>query len=179
MRLRGDDEKYGLLAKAFHWLIAILLIVLCGLGFYMTELSYYDPDYKSSFDLHRSLGMVTALLIGLRIIWALFDYRPVMGSSLKSYERVVAKVVHRLMYLLMILLPIAGYLVSTADGRGVEVFGLLTIPALLSAEKGREEWAGDLHEGLAIALLVMAVLHMLAALKHHFVDKDDTLKKML
>lgn len=179
VQLKGSQYRYGLLARLLHWLVAVLLLSLCGLGFYMTELSYYDANYKSSFDLHRSLGILTASLIGVRLVWALLDQRPPLSPNLTPIERRAAKSVHHLLYLIMALLPIAGYLVSTADGRGVEVFGLFTIPAWLPAAKGREEWAGDLHEGLAITLLVLVVVHVGAALKHHFIDKDDTLKKML
>ncbi len=179
MKLKGNTPYYGLLAKLLHWLVAILLLCLCGLGFYMTELDYYDANYKSSFDLHRSLGVLTALLIMLRIFWATLDIRPKLSARLTRFERIAATATHHSMYLLMVMLPIAGYLVSTADGRAVEVFGWLSIPALLAAEKGREEWAGDLHEALAITLLVLIALHLAAVLKHHFIDKDDTLKRML
>ena len=177
--MKGNQDRYGLVARLLHWLVALLLLSLCGLGFYMTELSYYDANYKSSFDLHRSLGVLTASLIVLRMIWALLDQRPPLGANLKRIERRAAKAVHHIFYLLMGLLPIAGYLVSTADGRAVEVFGLFSIPAWLPAASGREEWAGDLHEGLAITLLILVLVHVGAALKHHFIDKDDTLKKML
>ncbi|VAW85463.1 hypothetical protein MNBD_GAMMA18-1864 [hydrothermal vent metagenome] len=179
MKLKGSEHRYGVIARALHWGIALLLIGLSGLGLYMVELSYYDADYKSSVDLHRSLGVLTALLIMLRMIWARFDFRPPLSADLTPLEHQAATWTHRFFYLLMVLLPIAGYLVSTADGRGVEVFGLFELPALLPAATGREEWAGDLHEGLAIALWLFLVVHMAAAFKHHFFDKNDTLKKML
>ena len=178
MQITGNSQRYGLLARWLHGSIALLLLIQCGLGFYMMELSYYDANYKSSFDLHRSLGVLTALLIVIRLCWVLWDDRPPLAATLKPLERIAAKTVHLLLYLIMVLIPVAGYLVSTADGRGVEVFGWFSIPALLVAEKGREEWAGDLHEGLAILLLVLVVLHVSAALKHHFVDKNNILKRM-
>ncbi len=179
MKLKGSEHRYGIVARALHWGIALLLIGLSGLGLYMAELSYYDANYKSSVDLHRSLGVLTALLIALRMTWALFDFRPPLSTDLSSREQRAATLVHRSLYLLMVLLPIAGYLVSTADGRGVDVFGLFELPALLPAATGREEWAGELHEGLAMALWFLLVVHVGAAFKHHFIDKGDTLKKML
>lgn len=179
MQIRGDQYRYGLLARVLHWVIALLLLLMCGLGFYMVELSYYDANYKWSFELHRSLGVITGLLILIRLLWVLFDCRPPLDETLTKMERIAAKSVHFVLYLLMVLLPVAGYLVSTADGRGVEVFGMLTVPALLAAEKGREEWAGDLHEGFAVLLLLLLVIHVAAVIKHHFFDKNNTLKRML
>jgi cytochrome b561 len=176
---RGDQQQYGMIAKSLHWLIALLIFAQAGLGFYMSDLDYYDPLYKRAFDLHKSTGVLTFVLIILRLLWAWVDVRPPLAASMKSWEKLAASSVHQLLYLLMVLIPLAGYLVSTADGRAVDVFGLFELPALLPAEKGREEWAGDLHEGLAVFLLLLVVGHVMAALRHHFINKDSTLRKML
>ena len=86
---------------------------------------------------------------------------------------------HRLMYALMYLLLLSGYLISTADGRGINVFGLFTVPASISGLQNQADIAGELHQWLAYVLIGLTSLHVLAALKHHFVDRDQTLKRML
>jgi len=176
---KGNQHRYGPLARLLHWGIALLLLGQIGLGLYMVELSYYDPFYNRAFDLHKSLGVLTFGLILLRLVWAVVDVRPPISASLKSWEKKAAKAVHHILYLLMVVIPVTGYLVSTADGRGVEVFGLFEVLALLPGEKGREEWTGDLHFYLALTLLGLVVVHTAAALKHHFVERGDALKKML
>ncbi|WP_264372156.1 cytochrome b [Alkalilimnicola sp. S0819] len=167
------------MARLLHWSIALLLVVLFALGWWTTEMDYYDPLYRVVPNLHRSLGILALLLILVRLGWALYDTRPAAVASMPRWQALAARFTHWLLYAAMLGLPVSGYLLSTADGRGVEVFGLFEIPALLPAASGREEIAGTIHYLLGFGGAWLVLLHAAAALKHHFIDRDDTLLKMI
>ncbi len=179
MSLKNSSHRYGSVAKVLHWVVALAVIGLFGLGLYMTSLGYYDPWYHTAPDLHRGFGVVVALLLLFRLVWRQFNPRPQPEPNHKAWEVKAAEWVHRALYLLLFGIVISGYLISTADGRAIEVFGVVAIPSLTGSVANLEDYAGTLHLGLAIALMTLVGLHALAALKHHFVDRDRTLLRML
>lgn len=168
---------YGWVSIAFHWLMALTVFGLFGLGLYMVELTYYDAWYKGSLDLHKSVGILLALAWFARLSWRLANTTP-QDLGNKAWEHTVAHLVHVLLYLLMLALFVSGYLISTADGRAIEVFGWFEIPASLMMNN-QEDIAGIIHWGLAWSLMGLVALHALAAIKHHIIDKDRTLVRML
>lgn len=170
-------DAYGWVARVLHWAMAIAIVAMFALGLWMRNLGYYDPWYQAAPDLHRSIGIVLAVLLVLRFLWRLANPEP-SQDRLTPLERLAAKAVHRGFYLLLVALMLAGYLISTLDGRSIEVFGLFTIPSLYE-NKGMEEIAGTVHEYLAYAVIALAALHALAALKHHFIDRNDNLTRMI
>ena len=175
---RNTQNAYGLIQIALHWITALLVAILLPLGLWMTGLDYYDPWYRKGPDLHRSIGVLLGLVMLARIAWRLSGPQPQPLPS-PAWERRIAQLAHRLLYLLPLLLVISGYLISTADGRPVDVFGWFELPATLQGIEGQEDIAGDIHFVLAMVLLTLIVLHLLAALRHHYVFKDDTLRRML
>lgn len=179
--LKNTDKSYGWVAIGLHWLMALVIFGLFGLGLYMVELSYYDSWYRGSLTLHKSVGMTLLLLWLARVVWRWINVSPKSNtSSLRErLEQAVAHWMHIALYAVMLGLMVTGYLISTADGRGIEVFELFTVPALPWSIDNQEDIAGDIHEILAWSLIAMAAVHALAALKHHFIDKDKTLMKML
>lgn len=177
--LRNSDRRYGVAAMLFHWLTFLAVAFLFGLGLYMVELSYYDPWYTKAPDWHRSVGVLLLGLVVLRLAWRLSNPQPAAPAGHAPWERALATLAHWALYGLLIIIPLTGYLMSTADGRAVSVFGWFEVPALLAPEKGREDWAGDWHEWLAWAMVGLVVLHALAAIKHHWIDRDTTLTRML
>ena len=175
--LRNTTAGFGWVSIGLHWLMALTIFGLFGLGLYMVELTYYDAWYRGSLDLHKSVGIVLALAWLVRVLWKFSNPQPrPLGN--KAWEHKVATLTHALLYLLMLGLFISGYLISTADGRSIEVFGLFDVPATLTG-KGQEETAGLIHEILAWSLIGLAALHAAAAVKHHIFDKDRTLVRML
>ena len=177
MRLKDTIEGYGIVSRAIHWLMAIGIVGTFGLGFWMVGLDYYSPYYRSAPDLHRSIGIILFLALAIRLIWRLANVRP-SNDELTSFERKAARLVHASFYPLIIVVTISGYFISTLDGRSIEIFGLFSIPSIVEA-KGYEDSAGLIHEYLAYAILALASVHALAALKHHFIDKHKTLTRML
>lgn len=179
MSLRNTTTDYGLIAIALHWLVAVAVIGLFGLGLWMTGLEYYDAWYRRGPELHKGIGILLFFAVAFRLAWRLLDPAPRPEPTHAAWERRLAGIAHILLYTLLFAVMIAGYLISTADGRPISVFGLFDVPATLSGLPEQEDIAGEVHEWLAFALIGLAALHALAALKHHFIDRDRTLARML
>ncbi|HHJ17553.1 MAG TPA: cytochrome b [Gammaproteobacteria bacterium] len=175
--LRNDSTYYGLIAVLLHWLMAMLVIGLFALGLYIADLDYYDRWYIQGPAWHFGLGVATALLLVIRLGWRLSNPRPRMTG--RPWEQRAALQVQRLFYALIAAIVISGYLTTTADGKPLPVFGWIDIPATFHGYPNQEDITGKAHEWLAWALMALAVLHSLAALKHHFFDRDATLRRML
>jgi len=177
MSIKNTEHTYGWISIALHWLVAIAVFGMFGLGLYMVELTYYDAWYKGSLDLHKSVGILLAVTVTARLIWRLMHPSP-KGLSDNSLENFAGHFAHFALYALMFALFITGYLISTADGRPIDVFGLFSVPATLTGDN-QEDIAGEIHEWLAWGLIALVALHALAALKHHVVNRDSTLKRMI
>ncbi|MCW8915714.1 MAG: cytochrome b [Magnetovibrio sp.] len=176
---RNSDARWGRMAVGLHWGMAVVIVGLFGLGLWMTSLSYYDPWYKQGPNLHKSIGVVLFVVLVLRLMWRWLDNTPASLDNHANWERKAGHIVHGLLYGGLFAVMISGYLISTADGRAISVFGLFEIPATLSGVEKQEDIAGVIHLWLAVGLMSVAAGHALAALKHHFVDKDRTLRRML
>jgi len=175
--LKNTSTSYGWISIVLHWLSAIAVIGLFAVGFWMVDLNYYSEWYRTAPYYHKSVGLILAFIILLRVIWKM---RQVVPAPLgKPIENKAAELVHRLIYLLMFSLFISGYLISTADGRGIDVFDWFTVPSIGELIANQEDIAGLVHEWLAYSLIALAVVHAVAAIKHHLIDKDNTLKRML
>ncbi|MCG7928857.1 cytochrome b [Candidatus Thiodiazotropha endoloripes] len=179
MRMRNDRERYGAVAIGLHWLVAVAVYALFGLGLWMRSLGYYDAWYQLGPWWHKGIGVMLFFLLLFRLIWRLGNPRPAHLQTHKPYERAAAVWVHQLLYLMLFLLMVSGYLISTADGRPLEVFDWFAIPATISGLDQQEDIAGKVHLYLAWSVVVVSALHLLAAFKHHFFDRDQTLLRML
>lgn len=176
MQVRDTTAGYGLPTRLVHWLMAAAIIGMYVLGLWMVDLDYYSPYYRSAPDLHRSVGMLLLFLLLLRFAWRLANRHP-GDEDLHPIERVLATIVHWGFYPLLLALMISGYLMSTADGRPIEVFDWFSVPALIH-DKGMEKTAGEIHEFLGDLTMVVVLLHAAAALKHHFYDRGRSLIRM-
>ncbi|OZB04339.1 MAG: cytochrome b [Idiomarina sp. 34-48-12] len=175
--LKNTTNSYGWIAIVIHWLSALMVIGLFALGYWMLTLGYYDSWYRLGPWWHKSFGITLLALTVIRLLWKLFNATPKpLGTR---FEQVGAKVGHILIYALLLVTMISGYLISTADGRGISVFDWFEIPALITSIPQQEDIAGAVHWYTALALVIFAAGHALAALKHHFVNKDSTLTRML
>jgi len=178
--IKNTIKSFGLVSKTLHWLMAVLLIGLFAVGLYMTELDYYDTLYHTLPWWHKSIGLSVMALLIFRFIWMLSQADPASLKTHKKWEVFLAQLIQKLFYGLILLIGISGYFVSTAKGKGIEFFNFFEVPAILKPlDEDRADLFGEIHEVLAITLIVFAFLHALAALKHHFIDKDETLKRML
>jgi cytochrome b561 len=175
--VKNSKTSYGWMAIALHWLMAIGIFFLFGLGLYMVELTYYDEWYRGSLELHKSLGLVLLFVWIGRVVWRWSNTNPAMVGT--AVEKKAAHAVHLFLYFLMFALMVTGYLISTADGRGIVVFELFEIPAMSISFENQEDIAGDIHWAIAWSLMLMVALHSLAAIKHQLINKDGTLMKMI
>ncbi|HBM48709.1 cytochrome b [Marinobacter sp. UBA3607] len=178
MSLKNSEHHYGWLAVVLHWLVAAVVVGLFALGFWMVDLSYYDEWYRKGPDLHRSIGLILFAVVVFRLLWRLINTSPRPLASHKRWEVVSAHVAHSLLYVLMFVAMVSGYLITTADGSSISVFGLFDVPSLTGRVKGMEDTAGAVHYWSTWALVGLAGLHALGALKHHFIDRDETLRRM-
>ena len=177
--MNNTQTNYGYVSIFFHWLSALSIFALFGLGYYMVDLTYYHEWYKTAPELHKSIGVLLFFLMLIRLIWRYQQITPEHLASHTDLERKVGKFVHSALYLLVFIIMITGYLISTADDRGIEVFGLFEVPGFGSFIENQEDIAGLIHKWLAYVLITLALLHAVAALKHHFIDKDNTLNRMI
>lgn len=178
MQWRNSDSTYGLVSILLHWLVALAVFGLFGLGLWMVGLDYYSGWYRTAPDLHKSIGIVLLLVMLGRLAWRFVSPPPPAPASHGAATRLASRAGHAFLYLALFGVMLSGYLISTADGRGIAVFGLFEVPAILSGLPGQADVAGVVHEYLAWALVIFAGLHALAALKHHFIDRDATLVRM-
>lgn len=176
---RNTNSSYGLAPILIHWLVALVVVGLFALGWWMVELDYYSKWYKTAPDVHKSVGILLFAVMLLRAGMRGFGGVPAPVPGTRRWEQRTAHVVHLALYALIFAACIAGYLISTADGRPISVFGWFEVPATLTAIPNQEDVMGDIHLVIAIAILAIAALHALAALKHHLVDRDATLARMV
>ncbi|WP_199458023.1 MULTISPECIES: cytochrome b [unclassified Marinobacter] len=178
MSLKNSEHNYGWLAVVLHWLVAAVVVGLFALGFWMVDLSYYDEWYRKGPDLHRSIGLILFAVVVFRLLWRFINTSPRPLANHQRWEVVSAHVAHSLLYVLMFVAMVSGYLITTADGSSISVFGLFDVPSLTGRVKGMEDTAGAVHYWSTWALVGLAGLHALGALKHHFIDRDETLRRM-
>jgi cytochrome b561 len=177
VQLRDTGAGYGLVTRLAHWLMAVAFFFMFALGLWMVGLDYYNPYYTSAPDLHRSLGILFAAALIARFVWVQLNAKP-SNSGLSRAERVSAAIVQWSFYPLLLAISISGYLIATTDGRAVDVFGLFSLPAIIT-DRNMTDASGFLHRWLSYGTLALAGLHTVAALKHHFWDRNDVLKRML
>ena len=179
MQLRNTSTRYGWVSIVIHWSVALVVFGLFALGLWMVGLDYYSMWRKDAPDLHKSIGITLFAVMLVRIVWRLLSPPPPALASYSRMTRIGAAFGHAFLYLGLFAVMIAGYLISTADGVGIPVFGLFEIPALVSGLPDQADTAGVVHLYLAWVLVVFSGLHGVAAFKHHFIDRDATLVRML
>lgn len=177
--IKDSLMAYGRVSKLFHWLTAILVIGLFALGFWMVDLNYYSDWYQTAPFYHESFGILLAVIFFFRLVWRLKQKRPVPLESHKSWEIRIATLVKIVLLILLFVVIVSGFFIATADYRAVNVFGIISVPPLFEAFSNQEDIAGVIHYWSTYLLIALVILHAGAALKHHFVDKDKTLKRML
>lgn len=178
MQLKNSTTHFGLIAIAMHWLVALTVLGLFGLGLWMTGLDYYDNWYRQGPWWHKSIGILLFFVVVFRLSWRVLTPPPVALSSHKPWEIRLAHMTHLLLYLMLLAIMVSGYLISTEDGRAIEVFGWFSIPATITSIPHQADVAGWVHLILASILIGLVLLHAGAALKHHFIDRDRTLKRI-
>ncbi|CZF84286.1 cytochrome b [Grimontia marina] len=172
-----QPSQYNAVSRAIHWLTALVVIGLFAVGLWMVDLTYYSTWYKTAPYWHKSIGILLLGLTIFRLAWRIVKGTPRIEGN--RFERAGAHTAHRLIYVLLFVIFASGYLISTSDGRAIEVFNWFEVPALGELFPNQSDIAGAIHYYAAFTLIGLAVLHAAAALKHHYIDKDNTLRKMI
>lgn len=170
-------DKYSRITIILHWLLAVLLPILMGLGWYMLSIEE-QPGSGWYFNLHRSLGLTVAALVVLRLGWRMRQAPTAFPDTLRAWQTTAAKFTHAALYLLMVLMPITGYLGAAFSGDGVAFFGLPT-PDWAAKNDVLKENLFTAHSIIAWTLVGFIALHILAAFKHLWMDKDGVFQRML
>lgn len=176
--LTDSRSGYGLISIAIHWISALLILFLFGLGIYMVDLGYYDDWYHEAPELHISLGLVVLLLMLVRVVWRIVNPTPVELAA-KRAQNLAAKFVKLGLYTFIFIVLFSGYLITTAKGQAASMFDLIKFPVLTELSSQNVDLAGAIHEYLAWGIVILVVLHVAGALLHHFIIRDRTLVRML
>ncbi|WP_373019643.1 cytochrome b [Thiomicrorhabdus sp.] len=179
MNLTNSTKHYGWISIAMHWVVAVTVLGMFALGLWMVDLSYYSTWYHDAPFIHKSVGVLLVGLMLFRWLWNLLNAEPELIGVKNHWVGLMARAMHGVLYLLVFLLGLSGYLISTAEDHAISVFGWFEVPSAFEPFSGQGDLAGEVHEWLAFALIGLVVLHAAAALKHHFIDRDNTLKRML
>lgn len=171
------SARYTTTAIVLHWLMALLLFVVFPLGLYMHELKL-SPLKLQLYSYHKWIGMTLLVLAVLRMLWRIAQ-RPPLLVTLARWQKLASSTVHALLYVLFLLVPLSGWLMSSAKGVQTVWFGLLPLPDLVDRDKALGNLLGSVHESLNYLLLLLVLVHILAALKHRYVDRDEVMNRML
>ncbi|MFC3303015.1 cytochrome b [Parvularcula lutaonensis] len=176
-----DQSRYTAVAKFLHWLIALIILIQIPFGFYMHNLE--PSEFKFTlYQLHKSAGLIVLALALFRLYWRLTHPIPPLPAAMPNWQKIVARFTHVAFYVLIIGIPLTGWAMVSASTLGIDtkIFFLIPVPHLPvpQGEEQVEFWI-EVHELLAKATIGLLVLHVGAALKHHFHDRDDILIRML
>ncbi len=171
-------HHYTRTAKGLHWLIALLMLGLLGLGFYMHDLPL-SPQKLQLYAWHKWAGVTVFLLVIVRLAWRVTHQPPPLPAGMPRWQQWAAQATHLLLYVLMLAIPLSGWLMSSAKGFQTVWFGVLLLPDLLAKDKALGDLLATLHMSLNLLLVALLVAHVGASLKHHFIDRDDVLLRML
>ncbi len=182
MTTASDSRRYSGIAIALHWVLALALVVIFSVGLYMADLPF-SPARLKLFNYHKWAGITILLLSILRLVWR-FTHRPpalpqTVTLSMPDWQMKAYHATHYLMYALFFIVPLVGWAYSSAAGFPIVLFGVLPLPDFVVADKALSELIKPWHEISAFALAGLVVLHVAAAIKHHFIDKDGLLQRML
>ena len=170
--------RYSGVAIGLHWLIGLMILISFSVGLYMVDLSL-SPFKLRLYSWHKWAGVTIFMLVLIRCLWRITHAAPMLPADMPRWQRIAADTSHFALYALMIAIPLSGWLMSSAKGFQTVYFGVLPIPDLLQKNKELGETLAVVHQALNFTMIGIVILHAAAALKHHFIDQDDILRRML
>jgi cytochrome b561 len=170
--------RYTATAIGLHWLMAVLILCMFCVGLYMTGLPL-SPTKLQIYSWHKWAGVTAFLLVLLRIVWRITHRPPPLPAAMPHWQQLAAHGGHALLYLLMVAIPLTGWLMSSAKGFQTVYLGIIPLPDLLTKDKGIGDMLTTVHQALNFAMAALVITHLAAALKHYFVDRDEVLGRMI
>jgi len=178
MILKNSAERWGHVSQLLHWLVVVLIVVMAYLGLTMTDLPN-SPHKIRLYTLHKSIGMTLLVLVLLRLLWRAYAGAPRPLPGTPRWQERVASLTHFALYVLLLAIPLSGWIFNSAAGFPLQWFGVANLPALTGRDAALRELSGTWHEWLFWTLVVLAMVHAAAAIHHHLVQHDATLARML
>jgi len=178
IRFRNSADSWGATARGFHWLIAALILAQFVIGSIAEEMKL-TPAKLDLFVWHKSIGVTVLVLAVLRLAWRLGNPAPAPPNGTPGWERKLAATAHWVLYALIFAVPLSGWWVSDASRVPFKAFFLVPMPDFIATDRALQETAAGVHEALTMTLLFVVVVHVAAALRHHFLLHDDVLRRML
>ena len=173
----ASASRYSGVAMAFHWVLAVAIVISFSVGFYMSDLPFSMSRVKL-YNWHKWAGVTILLLSALRLLWRL-SHRPPVDLPMPAWQARAAHLTHGLLYVLFFAVPLVGWAYSSAAGFSIVWFGVIPLPDFVPKDKALSETLKLAHKLLAYGLAALVLAHLGAALKHHFIDRDGLLKRML
>ncbi len=170
--------RYGAIAIAFHWLLALLICASFAVGLYMTSLAF-SPQRLKLYNWHKWAGVTILALSALRLLWRLTHKAPALPATMPAWQKLASHVSHGALYVFFFAVPLTGWAYSSAAGFPIVWFGVLQLPDFVDKNRELAELIKPLHWIAAYSLATVVVVHIAAALKHHFIDRDNILRRML
>jgi cytochrome b561 len=179
--IENTEERYGAIAILLHWCVALLVIGLAAVGLYMVALPDIGFNTKkvTLVIYHKEFGLLVLLLLATRLAWRVTHILPGLVEHMSDWQKIAARFVHLSFYALLFALPVTGCLMSSAAGIPVSFFGLFLLPDFVHRDNDLFQRYADVHKWLSYTLIFFICVHAGAALRHHYVFMDDTLRKML
>jgi cytochrome b561 len=178
MSLRNTKDSWGSIAKTFHWVIAALVLFMIALG-WTAKLMERSPLRIEFFAFHKSTGLAILTLMSARLLWRLVNPVPILPPTLKGWEKAVATATHWLIYAVVFVMPISGYVITSAANVPFKFYKTFSVPMLVAPDRALAHSAEDFHEYGFWVLATLLFLHISAALRHHFILRDNTLIRMM
>lgn len=178
----NQPVRYSGALRALHWLSALAIVALIVVGVYMADLADNDPSRPAIYAMHKSVGVLTLFLLAARLIWLRLTPAPGLPAVFGEREKAVTKGIRSMLYLLMFLVPVSGWVMSNAAGYPVSFFGLFDLPTLLEKSRPIGRFTHEMHELMGFAIAGLVLLHVAGAVKHRLADKggpSDVLARML
>ncbi|KTD21153.1 cytochrome b [Legionella londiniensis] len=169
--------RYSTGSKILHWLIAVIVIIMLSVSFFLEELpKQYQP---TAFFIHKSFGLTVLFLMVIRLFWISYAGKPDLPLTVPFWQKTLARSVQFILYLFLFAMPISGWIMSVAANKPPSFFGLFQANLPIEPNKALAQFMNQLHELFAWILIVLIALHLAGALKHYFIDKDKVLQSML
>lgn len=172
------QQRYTITAIIFHWLVALMIIAAFTMGLVMTEMSL-SPAKLKYYSWHKWAGVTILGLATMRLLWRLTHSAPAYPDHMPEWQKTIANALHGLLYVLMFAVPVSGYFYTLSAGYPVVYFGLIELPVLIEKNAELKPVLQALHFWLNMTLASLVGIHVMAALKHQFIDRDGVLKRML